>query len=904
MLIEPAQFYLLPIKILESFIFIVNMTLILEKRQEKRWDSLPLLYKLLFLGHLGWFIFISLDLIIYTIAALSFESTPIPSSIEVYAGYPIEYPSLLLANILRDFANIGASLMMFSYVFISIMVHKGEDYTMNILKNRLYMGFLIIFSVTLSFTEQVSVALYPSGEVVVDALWSGFGGISILIFLILYLIAGFSIKRSLYKQEFLSKNHQVTLKAFTNGILFMGYGLLFIMIFGVLKDIYPEIFLIPAIRLLILYINHLFWLISPLLILVGLKIPLEEIQPKAEDYYHYGLEQMKPELEETYFASLVIADNIVIYLSHQMKELIGEKVLYQTADKFLNNYMIDTKTFKYHYKKLMKKNNESVTGIDQIQGENKDVKWVQYLAKSFSYANENVIQYIFLEITQEKELEERIASQRIIYELIMNTSSDLIIQTDISSIITQCNPSTSQLLGYSHEELIHFKLSRYVKEVSTFRKYLNQIIQDLKSTSFEITLLKSNQQEIIIEFNVHPIIRKEIVQGLVFVGRNVSEERIIEERRSHTQKLESIALLSSGIAHDYNNMLTIMNTSLELLELEVDLKDNQKKYTSDLRLAISRATELTNQLLTFSKEQKPKQEPSSILDLIIEAANFSLHGSKSTWEYSAPVDLPFVNIDKNQILRVLNNIILNASHAMLEGGIIKFDISVLQVNSNEKMLDEGEYVHIQIIDQGHGIPEDIKSRIFEPYFSTKEEGTGLGLSIAYTITQKHGGLLTFDSNSKGTTFHLYLPTVEGIMEKPTKEVQQSKEFKFKVLVMDDEENIRSSLSRLLEHLGCTVDTAKNGTEAIEKYKGSFHDRKFDLLIMDYTIPGELGGKEAIQELYSFDPEVVAILSSGYSEEINENNYQEYHFKAFLRKPFSFDTLRQTLQNLINTTSEN
>jgi two-component system cell cycle sensor histidine kinase/response regulator CckA len=318
---------------------------------------------------------------------------------------------------------------------------------------------------------------------------------------------------------------------------------------------------------------------------------------------------------------------------------------------------------------------------------------------------------------------------------------------------------------------------------------------------------------------------------------------------------------------------------------------------------------LTLQLLTFSKGGAPVKKTSSIPDLLRDSVWFALSGSNVRCDLSIPGDLWPVEIDEGQISQVIHNLIINADQAMPSGGVIKVRAENVLVSPEHKLgasLIGKRLVRLSVEDQGIGIPEENISKVFDPYFTTKPKGSGLGLASCYSILKNHGGFVTVDSEmGKGTTFHVYLPAAS------TKEASQRQVTdtpipgKGSVLVMDDEEILRNFVAEVLYYLGYEVQLARHGLEAIELYGRAKEDgRPFDCVLMDLTIPGAMGGKEAIQKLLEIDPNVTAVVSSGYCDDPVMADYERYGFRGVAAKPYDAAQLSEVLRRVIARRNDN
>jgi|GEM_PF-331179 len=395
------------------------------------------------------------------------------------------------------------------------------------------------------------------------------------------------------------------------------------------------------------------------------------------------------------------------------------------------------------------------------------------------------------------------------------------------------------------------------------------------------------------------------VTSVIETINNITEKHLLEEERLKTQKLESIGTLAGGIAHDFNNLLQGVFGYISLAKMTMSNQEKCKAALDQAEKALHQSVNLTTQLLTFSRGGKPVRKRVNLLPVIENAARFALSGSRSESHVTADDNLWQVDVDEGQIGQVIQNIILNADQAMPVGGRVEIRMRNIQSSGKDfpQALKGEKYIEISIEDKGIGIPADYLSRIFDPYFTTKEKGSGLGLATSYSIIRNHSGLIDVKSEmGKGTLFTIYLPaTAASQQEEQTKQFLLSKtERTGKVLIVDDEQVIRDVAGELISALGHEVEFAKHGEEAIEKYQAALKEqRPFEVVILDLTIRGGMGGLETLQQLLKMDPNVRAVVSSGYSDDAATANYEKQGFKSFLKKPYNVDDLRKVLDNMLN-----
>ena len=397
----------------------------------------------------------------------------------------------------------------------------------------------------------------------------------------------------------------------------------------------------------------------------------------------------------------------------------------------------------------------------------------------------------------------------------------------------------------------------------------------------------------------------EYVNGVLF---DITDRRQMQEELLKAKKLESVGTLAGGIAHDFNNLLTIILGNIELAEDDIKPEVGISECLAEAEKASIQAQALTKQLITFAKGGAPVKKIGSIGDLIKETTNLTISKSNVKCDFLISHDLWPVEFDEGQMKHAIKNMIDNAVESMPDEGTIDVRAENINITAEQGLpLLEGKYVKISIRDHGVGIPEEHLSKIFDPYFSTKEmgiqKGMGLGLAITYSIINRHDGYITLESKvGVGTTFTLFLPAHE-------KEIRELKPLKThkpekpsirtgRILVMDDEESIRKLSKRRLSILGYESELAKDGTQAIEMYKKSMDSgQPFDAVILDLTVKGGMGGKDAIKALLEIDPQVKAIVSSGYSNDPAITNFRAYGFTGALPKPNTNKELIAVLKNI-------
>jgi len=387
--------------------------------------------------------------------------------------------------------------------------------------------------------------------------------------------------------------------------------------------------------------------------------------------------------------------------------------------------------------------------------------------------------------------------------------------------------------------------------------------------------------------------------------REMLERQRMEQDLVRAQKLESLGVLAGGIAHDFNNLLGAIMGNLSLALLDCEPAHPAHRQLANAEKASLRAQELTQQLLTFSKGGAPLKRPVSLAGIVREAAGFSLAGSSVKYDLVIADDLWAVEADEGQLTQVFQNLLLNADHAMPGGGVIRITAhNIITGPEAIPFLREGRYVHVTVKDHGTGIAPENLQRIFDPYFTTKEKGSGLGLAATYSIIKKHDGHITVDSLiGKGSVFHVYLPATERgpDADAGTAAVRMGSA---RVLVMDDEEDMRRATGDMLSRLGYSVAFAEEGMQAVVRYQMAMEAGiPFDAVIMDLTIPGGMGGKEAVRKLLEIDPLAKVIVSSGYSQDPVMADYRGHGFQGRVTKPYRVHDLSEVVAAVIGRSSE-
>ncbi len=427
----------------------------------------------------------------------------------------------------------------------------------------------------------------------------------------------------------------------------------------------------------------------------------------------------------------------------------------------------------------------------------------------------------------------------------------------------------------------------------------------LALTSYSVWLLSTDLRNALIKIEQE---NTRVLESQAEIQKLLDNEKKLRETEIELhklQKIENIGVLAGGIAHDFNNLLTSVYGNLSLARMKLDKDHPIQKYLETSESSINRATQLTKQLLTFSKGGEPVMEAVNLTSLIQETVLFDLSGSNVKPDFHFSKDELEVSVDKGQIQQVISNLIINADQASPDGGTIHINVQNVSLDNYEVLnLSAGFYIKVTIEDEGEGIDKRNLDNIFDPYFTTKSTGNGLGLSVVYSIIKKHNGIITLDTElGKGTCFTFYLPTnrVQPVKQTPVAEVNKTTASQnSKILIMDDDESLLSLMTATLEHHNYRAVTASDGAELLKLYSGALEtENTFDAVVMDLTIPGGMGGRETMAELLKMDPNAKCLVSSGYAEDAVMSNFKDYGFKASISKPFVLDEFISVLTTVIS-----
>jgi len=599
-----------------------------------------------------------------------------------------------------------------------------------------------------------------------------------------------------------------------------------------------------------------------------------------------------------------VNDAFVNNYGYKRSELIGKKIDLVRADNYTDEF----------FNELVERTLNSGGWKGELINDKKDgTKFPIFLSTSVIVDQDGKPTHLFgvsNDITESKKAKEALSREKERLSVTLRNIGAGVITTNEKGDINSMNKAAEEITGCLQEDGIGKSICQLFGgpgKKNNCENVVEKVLsygKPVRSSEPREVIFGSNHSKIIIE-NAAPIKDNDNnLLGVVLAFEDITDKVKMEEELQKSRKLESLGVLAGGIAHDFNNILTSIIGNISLALMYVQPTDTIYPNLEGALKACERSRDLTHQLLTFAKGGAPIKENASIVNLVKDTSEFVTRGSNCKCRFNFGENIWTVEIDIGQISQVINNLIINATQAMPAGGSIHIDIENVtdkeEIHQNRLLKDEQQYVKIKIRDEGIGIPEKIINQIFDPYFSTKKKGSGLGLASAYSIIKQHEGYIDVQSEvNEGTTFTIYLPAI------PEKELGHNDDDSIivkgsaKILVMDDEASIRDVVGKMLKILGYDPVFTENGDDTIEEYNKTFNGPgAVDLLILDMTIPGGKGGEETIRELLKINPNIKAIVASGYSEDPVMANYKDFGFTGRLLKPFDIKTLSKALSTVL------
>ncbi len=505
--------------------------------------------------------------------------------------------------------------------------------------------------------------------------------------------------------------------------------------------------------------------------------------------------------------------------------------------------------------------------------------------------------------------EARAATERERLAVTVRSIGDAVIATDTEARIQVFNRVAEQLTGWKAAEAVGQPLSRVFRIVHAGTRApcedpVSKVLGSGKVVALanHTLLIARDGTERAIADSGAPIhnARSETV-GVVLVFRDVTETERRDAALAGAQRLEALAVVAGGIAHDFNNLLTGVLANLALA-LEEQPEGAVAELLGEAGGAARRARGLTQQLLTFAKGGAPAKQLTDLAAVVRETAEFCTRGWRGACRFELPTDLWHAVVDPGQLGQVVQNVVINAVEAMPKGGtLIIGGANVVLDPGNEHELPGGSYALLRIEDDGPGIPAALRARIFEPFFTTKATGSGLGLAVCQSILARHDGRIEARprERERGTRFDVLLPARPGEASGAGVLRERAASAGGRVLIVDDEELIRSAAVRSLRAIGCEVHAVRGSEEALALFEARARDgAPFDVVLLDLTIPGGEGGPETLAALRRIDPAIRAIVSSGFSSDPVLVDPAAHGFAGALVKPYDPRQLREEVGRVL------
>ena len=518
--------------------------------------------------------------------------------------------------------------------------------------------------------------------------------------------------------------------------------------------------------------------------------------------------------------------------------------------------------------------------------------------------------HVARDITQSTELE--LARGRL--AAIVESSDDAIISKDLNGIIQTWNKGAERLYGYSSPEMVGRSMELLLPHdrPDEERLILKRLAKGERVDHFETVRLRKDGKSIEVSLSISPISDKDgIVRGASHVARDITELHLRETQRLHAQKLESLGVLAGGVAHDFNNLLTGILGNASLVADSLHPANPNRRILAECIQSAERAAKLTRQLLAYAGKGRFVVEPISLSELVREI-NTLIQTSisrKVQVRLELADNLPAIEGDAGQLQQVVMNLMINGAEAIGDGvGLVVCSTASQRVDeaymrtlgAEASYLAPGLYVVLEVHDSGCGMDQVTLSRIFEPFFTTKFTGRGLGLAAVSGIVHGHkGAIKVYSSPGKGSTFKVLFPAMPVMGDAHIVEnadVQAAYEGNNKtVLIVDDEESVRSTARNTLQRRGYRTLEARDGREALELFRQFAHE--IALVLLDLTMP-YMNGEEVLRELKTIRPEVQVLLSSGFNQVEAVRRFTGKGLAGFLQKPYTAAMLAETVKKIV------
>ncbi|MFH1723866.1 MAG: PAS domain S-box protein [Elusimicrobiota bacterium] len=511
---------------------------------------------------------------------------------------------------------------------------------------------------------------------------------------------------------------------------------------------------------------------------------------------------------------------------------------------------------------------------------------------------------VFRDVTERKRTVDKLRESESRWRSLIESSPDHIIMLDRDFKITFINRTVPGLtvehvIGKSDFEFLPSEYHQVARDC------LDRILKTRKPGRYSTPYRSETGETRYFDVRIAPIVRDGRVVAFMKCATDITVLKRAEEDRLRTQNLESLGVLAGGIAHDFNNLLTAVLGNLSLAKMEMGGGADVRPLIEETERAAHSAKSLTHQLLTFSKGGSPVKKVIALAPLLKESVTFATRGSHTRCDFDVAEDLRTVDADAEQVAQVLSNLAINAVQAMSEGGVLRVTAENVALSEKDALsLPDGPYVRVRVKDQGVGIPAEQMAKVFAPYYSTKENGRGLGLATCRSIVARHGGHIAAESEAgAGATFTIHLPASSAQAPQPETKAPKIKKGEGRILIMDDDRSVVKVLARMVRTLGYEAESAPDGAAALEAVaEAEKAGAPFDVVFMDLTIPGGMGGEQAIKKLAELHPGVKAIVSSGYATGTVMSDFAAHGFSGMLAKPYRLEEVSELLSQVLGGSS--
>jgi len=517
---------------------------------------------------------------------------------------------------------------------------------------------------------------------------------------------------------------------------------------------------------------------------------------------------------------------------------------------------------------------------------------------------------VIRDIRDRKQAERRVEENRELLRSVTDFARDAIVMLDSRHKVSFWNPAAEELFGTKESDALgrdfateFFPQSGRDRLIETLNDSKEERPSTFSGEFLEVPAFSSGGRDRLVEMSLRKF-DFNAEERLLAVIRDITDRRQLELELAKSERLESIGVLAGGIAHDFNNILVAILGNISLAKLDMPENSELRQILLEAETAAERAKDLTHQLLTFSRGGAPIRRACELGDVIADSVRFASRGTSALPEIEIDTDLKAAYVDEGQISQVIYNLVINSVHAMPNGGRIGVRARNLRVSSESNLpLTSGDYVQLEVSDEGEGIPSKHLPHVFDPFYSTKMGGTGLGLASSYSIMKRHNGHIHLDSaEGEGTRVYLYLPSSDTVGATITgKESDRIESGSGSVLVVDDEHSILSLLKTVLSRLGYDAILATNLREAVEKARDRYDQGDtIEIALLDMTIPGGPGGQDIANALWAIDPEIRAVMSTGYSNEFSLESIRDMGFSDCLPKPYKASQVAEVLYRVMSS----